>query len=94
MVLENTPTPHFEQPLKFITHGRIFESPRYYSISDFYYSITPQDDFPFSQASLLREDPKEQFLAAIECNNVLVVDAILRKHQIHIDSLMKVHVCY
>jgi len=25
-VLENTPTPLFEQPLKFIAHGRIFES--------------------------------------------------------------------
>ena len=25
-VLENTPTPLFEQPRKFITHGRIFES--------------------------------------------------------------------
>ena len=25
-VLENTPTPLFEQPLKFIAHGRIFKS--------------------------------------------------------------------
>ena len=25
-VLENTPTPFFEQPLKFIAHGRISES--------------------------------------------------------------------
>jgi len=25
-VLENTPTPFFEQPLKFIAHGYIFES--------------------------------------------------------------------
>jgi len=28
-VLENTPTPHIEQQLKFIAHGRIFESLRY-----------------------------------------------------------------
>ena len=28
-VLENTPTPLFGQPLKFIAHGRIFESLRY-----------------------------------------------------------------
>ena len=30
-VLENMPTPLFEQPLKFIAHGRIFE--RLYSTS-------------------------------------------------------------
>ena len=29
-VLENTPTPLFEQPLKFITYGHIFERLRYY----------------------------------------------------------------
>ena len=29
-VLENTPTPLIEQPLKFITHGHIFERLRYY----------------------------------------------------------------
>ena len=28
-VLENTPTPLFDQPLNFIAHGRIFESLRY-----------------------------------------------------------------
>ena len=28
-VLKNTPTPLFEQPLKFIAHGRIFESLQY-----------------------------------------------------------------
>ena len=28
-VLKNTPTPLFKQPLKFIAHGRIFESLRY-----------------------------------------------------------------
>jgi len=31
-VLENTPTPLFEQPLKFISHGHIFESLWYYTI--------------------------------------------------------------
>jgi len=31
-VLENTPTPLFEQPLKFITHGHIFKSLRYYTV--------------------------------------------------------------
>jgi len=46
----------------------------------------------FFQAPLLREDPAKQFLAAVECNNILVVDAILRKHGTHIDSVIKV--CY
>ena len=32
-VLENTPTPNFEQPLKFIAHGCIFKSPRYMCVS-------------------------------------------------------------
>ena len=38
------------------------------------------------------EDPAEQFLTAVMHNNASVVDAILRKHQIHIDSLIKVSV--
>jgi len=29
-ILENTPTPPLEQPLKFIAHGCTFESLRYY----------------------------------------------------------------
>ena len=33
-VLENTPTPLFEQPLKFITHERIFESLRFFPIHE------------------------------------------------------------
>jgi len=37
-VLENTPSPHFEQPLKFIAHGHIFEWLWYYPTLPFIYS--------------------------------------------------------
>jgi len=33
-VLKNMPTPLFEQPLKFMAHGRIFESLQYGPISE------------------------------------------------------------